>query len=446
MNYLKRRLKPEFLNFDEDIEHGEMMGLKFSKVENKSNDLFSLQYIFDMGSNNDLELALAIEYLPFIGTNKHSVEDLTKEFFKLGVDYNVSTANEQIYVTLSGLQSSFAEGLQLFEHLLNDPKPDDAALSSLVSNILKEREDQKKDKGSIQRRGMYNYAKYGAQNPFSHILTEEELKNIKAETLAARIKQLTDYKHQIFYYGKSDMSEIIGILEKEHKLPKELLEYPTSTEFVEQEMSENKVYFVDFDMVQTELLMLSKSQEFNKEIVPYGSIFNEYFGAGLSSIVFQEIREAKALAYSAYAYYSTPSKKENSHYVQAYLGTQTDKLKDAVSALLELMSEMPEAEGQFNDARNAAMKKIETDRITKASIFWNYFRAQKRGLDYDIREDIYNAVKDMSMEDLKSFFNENIKDRNFTFLVIGKRDEVNFEALNELGTVKELTLEEIFGY
>jgi predicted Zn-dependent peptidase len=162
--------------------------------------------------------------------------------------------------------------------------------------------------------------------------------------------------------------------------------------------------------------------------------------------VFQEIREAKALAYSAYSYYSSPSKKEDAHYVQAYIGTQTDKLPDAVSALLELMNDMPEAEGQFNDAKMASLKKIETDRITKSSIFWNYFTAQKRGLDHDIRKDIYGAIQNMDMNSLKTFFNEHIKGRNYTFLVIGQRGEVNFDALAKLGEVKELTLEEAFGY
>lgn len=440
------RLEPVFLDFEKDIYHGKVSGLTYSAIKNESNDLFTLQYILEMGRNNDLEMALAIEYLPFLGTSKYTAEELTKEFFKLGVDYNVYAGEDRIYVTLTGLQSSFEQGLDLFEHLLADAQPDEQALADMVSNILKERADNKKEKYVIQRMAMFDYAKYGKDNPFKHILSAQELQTIPAANLAERIHSLTSYDHQIFYFGPEQNEKVIAVLEKKHQLPETLLPYPEEKVFEELAMTENKVLFIDYDMVQTELLMLSKGEQFNAQLMPYASLFNEYFGAGLSSIVFQEIREAKALAYSAYSYYSSPSKKEDAHYVQAYIGTQTDKLPDAVSALLELMNDMPEAEGQFNDAKMASLKKIETDRITKSSIFWNYFTAQKRGLDHDIRKDIYGAIQNMDMNSLKTFFNEHIKGRNYTFLVIGQRGEVNFDALAKLGEVKELTLEEAFGY
>jgi zinc protease len=440
------RLDPVFLDYEKDIFHGKVAGLTFNAIKNTSNELFTLQYIFDMGKNHDLEMALAIEYLPFLGTSSYSAEELTKEFFKLGVDFSVYTGEDRIYVTLIGLQASFEKGLALFEQLMADAQPDEQALSDLVSNILKERADQKKEKYVIQRVAMMNYAKHGASNPFKNALTAQELKTIPAADLTKHIHTLTSYPHQVFYYGPEKHEEIITAIEKHHHLPKELLPYPQEQLFPELEMTTNQVLFVDYDMVQTEVLMLSKGQQFNKTLMPYASIFNEYFGAGLSSIVFQEIREAKALAYSAYSFYTTPSRKEESHYVQAYLGTQTDKLPDAVNALLKLMNEMPEAQGQFNDSRLASLKKIETDRITKASVFWNYFTAQKRGLDHDIRKDMYKAIKKMDMNGLKAFFDENIKGKNYTFLVIGKRKEVDFDALKKLGAVKELKLEEIFGY
>ena len=160
----------------------------------------------------------------------------------------------------------------------------------------------------------------------------------------------------------------------------------------------------------------------------------------------QEIRESKALAYAAYCFYTVPSKMDESHYLQAYIGTQTNKLGQATDAIIELLNNMPEAQGQFEDAKTAALKKIETERITKSGIFWNYYSARERGLDTDVRKSIYNEVAKMEMSNLKSFFSENIAGKKFTYCVIGKRDEVDFEALKKLGEVKELTLEEIFGY
>lgn len=441
------RLDPLFLDYENDIHRGSLNnGIAFSSIVNETNDLFSMDYILDMGKDNDLTMAMAIEYLPFLGTDKYNAEELAKEFFKLGVEFEVYTARDRIYVSLSGLESSFDQGLDLFEHLLANAQADEDALQKMIGNIMKERFDRKKEKYYIHRYAMMNYAKYGPANPFTNLLSAEAMTEVAGEDLIDKIKSLNQFPHEIFYYGSSPMNEVIAKLDAGHQVPESFMEYPEARKFPELETSENQVLFVDYDMVQTEVLMLSRSQPFNPTVLPYGSLFNEYFGAGLSSIVFQEIRESKALAYSAYSYYSNPRRKEESHYVQAYVGTQTNKLADAVDALLELMNEMPRAEKQFEDARIAALKKIETDRITKQSIFWNYMRAKKLGLDHDVRKDNYEAIGKMDINGLEQFFNENIKGQNYTFLVIGNKAEVDFDQLERLGRVTTLSLEEVFGY
>jgi predicted Zn-dependent peptidase len=199
-------------------------------------------------------------------------------------------------------------------------------------------------------------------------------------------------------------------------------------------------------MVQTNLVMLSKGDEFNKDLIPEARLFGEYYGSGLSSIVFQEIREAKALAYSAFAVFSIPRKVDLSNYIYTYVATQADKIKTASEAMLDLMSNMPKAQIQFDAAREAILAKIETERITKSNIFWTYQRNLDRGINYDIRKDVYEYMKTVNMDEFSKFFDEHIKDKNYTFLIIGDKEKVDMNVLKKLGIVKELTLEEIFNY
>ena len=199
-------------------------------------------------------------------------------------------------------------------------------------------------------------------------------------------------------------------------------------------------------MVQSEISMISRVTNYNQDLIAPARIFNQYFGSGLSSIVFQEIREAKALAYSAYSYFSSPRKLDNSHYVFAYLGTQVDKLGEATESLLDLMNNMPEVQDQFEDAKTAAMKKIETSRTKKSDLFWQFLAAKKMNRDYDINRDIYSSLELMDINELKLFFDNNIKGRNYTFCVIGNQNLVDHNKLKDIGQYQELTLEEIFGY
>ena len=441
------RLEPVFLNYEEAITEKTLdNGIPFSYIENTTNQVFNLFYILDMGSNNDKELAVAVKYLPYLGTSKYSAEDLQKEFFKLGISYDVFTSRDRVYIMLSGLEETMEEGMQLMEHVFEEVQANENTYAELVNDILKEREDNKLNKSYILYVAMVDYARYGEDSPLKDILTEEQLRDLNPEHVAAKIKELPEYEHRVFYYGTRSADEAADLIEKHHKVPSELKDYPEAKEFKELETPQNEVYFVNYDMVQSQLIMYSKGGDFNPELIPYSNMFNTYFGSGLSSIVFQEIRETKALAYSASSYFYVPSKKEDSHYVRSFVGTQVDKLKDAIDAMVELMNDMPESEKQFEDSKLSILKKIETNRITGTSIFWNYETAKNRGLDYDARRKTYEKVKDMSMKDMREFFNEYIKGRNYKYLVIGSGEKVDKNVLTPIGEYRELELEDIFGY
>ncbi|MFT3885730.1 MAG: insulinase family protein [Flavobacteriales bacterium] len=441
-------MTPVFVDYKASIDQRTLAknGLSFSEVPNTTNELFSLYYILDMGTNNDRKLDLAVRYLPYLGTATMSATDLKKEFFKLGLSYDVFAGEDRVYVTLSGLEKNLDKGIRLFEQVLAEAKADPKALSELVKDIGKERSDNLKNKGHILFNGLSSYARYGEHSPLRDQLSMEELKAVKPEELVGRIHELTSYDHRLFFYGHRTPDDMVALLDKEHRVPATLLLTPKATVYTEQPTTKNEVLYVDYDMVQTEMLLTSKSEAFDRTVLPAAQVFNEYFGAGLSSIVFQEIREAKALAYSAYAAYTTPGKKEDAHYVRGYVGTQTDKLGNAVTAMLALMNDMPLDERQFQGAKDAALKRIGSERITKENLFWNWDRAKRLGLDYDVRKDNYFRIQQMTLPDLKAFFDKEIKGHHYTYLVIGKEAQMDKAALEHLGPVRKLTLKDLFGY
>lgn len=441
------RLTPVFDDYNAEIKNEKLAsGVPLYYVENTTNEIFSLNYILDMGSYSDKEMALAVEYLDYLGTDKYSANELQLELFKLGLSYSVYAASERVYVTLSGLDESLEEGVKLFEHILANVEPNQEAFDNGVQDKLKERADTKLSKRAILNGGMLNYGMYGEDSPIKNILSESELKELDVDNLVAKIKELTSYEHYIYYYGRKDVEEVKALLNKYHKTPEKLKPLIAAKEFVELNMESNIVYFVNYDMIQSEVMMISNAGAYNKDFAATTNVFNEYFGSGLSSIIFQEIRESKALAYSAYSVFTTPRKANKSHYVRAYVGTQVDKLGDAKEAIMELMNNMPEVEDQFQDSKMAALKKIETSRTKPSSLFWRYLSAKEMGRDYDLKKEIYPQIKKLELADLKTFFNNNIKGRNYTYLVIGNKELVDMNVLKEMGELQELTLEEIFGY
>jgi predicted Zn-dependent peptidase len=440
-------IKPVFVDFEKAIVQNHLdNGIKIEYIENKTNELFTLQYILEMGKNHDLKLPLAVNYLPFLGTEKYTPAELQQEFFKLGISMGVYAGNDRSYVYITGLQKSLDPGLELLEHVIANVEPDKNAYDEYVKGILKKRKDRKLSKSSILWGGLFNYGMYGEKSPYTHLISEDNLKAQDPEELTGLLKDLYSYKHKVFYYGSMPLTKIMQVIEKHHKVPEEPKTYPDPVKFVELETNENKVYFVDYDMVQVNIIMMSKDEKLNMSLLPEATLFNEYFGGGLSSIVFQEIRESRALAYSVFAAFNIPAKQERSHFTYGFVGTQADKLQMAIHALLDLMNDMPKAGKQFNLAKESIMKKIESERITKTNIYSTYIRNLDRGVNYDTRKDVYEAMKTMTLDELDKFFMEHIAGKNYTFLVLGDRDAVDMNMLKELGTIREIKLEEIFGH
>lgn len=441
------RLTPEFVDFDKAMAQKELMpGIRLFQIENATNDLFKFFIELDDDLKIDPKVQMAMKYLDYLGTDQYSNEELRTKMYALGVEFNAQASSWKVYLQLSGLEESFKDGLALMEHVIRNVQPDEEALANLKSDILQEREDSKKEKWRIMR-GISSYAKYGENNKFNLQLSNEELEAITAQELVDLIHSFTDYSHNIMYYGKSSMDEVATVLETDHPLPESLKAVDNPLRFPELEMDKDLVYFVDYDMVQTEMSLVSKGGKYKPEDAAYHSMFNEFFGSGLSSVVFQEIRESKALAYSAYSYIGTPTKADESHYVNAYIGTQNNKLGQAIGAMKDLMNKIPEGtDDMFEGSRISSLKQIESDRSTKDRIFWKFRRLEDRGLDYDISKNMYSDIGNMTMADMTSYFNENVADRKYVYCVIGKKSEMDMAVLNDLGTVKELSLEEVFGF
>ncbi|MBM2815079.1 MAG: protease3 [Ignavibacteria bacterium] len=446
LNSKSERLKPVFVNYDKEIiKYNLSNKIELNAIENKTNELFSLSYIIDIGGNHDLKIPLATEYLDYIGTDMYPSEQIKKEFYKVGVNFSVYSSDDRVYVTISGLYKNLPRGMELLENLITSSMGEPLSYNDYVDGILKKRSDNKLDKYSILWGGLYNYGMYGRQSPFTHIIPEPELRVIPFDELTKIVRELFNYKHYIFYYGK-EPKKARELVEQYHKVPDLLQAIPQPMNFVEENFNEHQIYFVNYDMVQTMMVFLSKDLPFDAKLLPESRLFNEYYGDNMSSIIFQELRESKALAYSAYAGFSSPAKPDRSHFIYGLIATQPDKLKSAMDTFLDLLNILPTAQKQFDASRESIMKVIETERIIKSRIFWSYLRNKDRNINFDDRKDIYEKAKNGTIADVMNFFDKHVKGKKYSFMLIGKRENIDFKELEKIGKVRELTLEEVFGF
>lgn len=441
----ENKIEPVWLDYDKDIARASTGEYEVLGVQNKDNGLFEMDYYFETGSRANKLLPIAAGYLEYLGTQDKTTEEISKEFYGLASSFYTRISAKNSYISLNGLQENFEETVKKFDDLLGNCVADQEALDSYIKRLKKSRNNAKENKGRILA-GLRSYAMYGYENPFNNVLTDDELDSLTAQELVDLLHKAADYKHKIIYYGPKSAQEIASVMKDIHKAPKIFSQVPEPIEFEQKSQKENTVLLAHYDMVQAEIFWIRNNEQYDEDLVPNISFFNQYFGGGMNSIVFQTIRESKALAYSTYAYFSTPSDQDKRTTFRAYVGAQSDKFDQAIDGMNELLTTLPESSKAVINAKKSLRKKLASQRITGQSIIYNYLRAQKMGRDFDIRKTIYNKVSDMTFEDLNTFFKNQISDKPYTYCIVSGEGKLDQEKLHKIGKVKQLDLKTIFGY
>lgn len=438
-------VQPQWLNFDSAFVHAKAGIANVLYVRNKENDLFHLYYRFPIGSWNNRLLPMAAEYLQYLGTPQHPTDEIARAFYSIACNFSINTTTEETTISIMGLQENFGRAVALFEDVMRHCQPDSMALVALKGRLLKARANNKLNKQAILQ-GLINYARYGAKNPFNSGLTTAELRAMKAEDLTSLLHSLMDYQHTIIYYGPLGVNAFTSAIAGVHPLPARWTPDPPKVRFPFAEQTTNTVLFADYDMVQAEICWIRNSERYDVKMEPVVDLFDQYFGGSMGSVVFQTLRESKALAYSAFGGYETPAKQADPFYVIAYIGCQADKLNEAIDGMNGLLNELPVSGKSFDLAKTSEKKNIETARYTGDEIVFAYIGETEKGLDYDQRKEEYAALDTLTMEDVKRFHDRELAGKAYTYCVVASQKKIKLDDLKKYGDVKVLSLEEIFGY
>lgn len=437
--------QPVFLDFNKDIQKSKIGKAEVLYVANKDNDIFRLKYRYKIGALNNLKQSIAAQYVQFLGTDKMTAEQISKEFYKIACSFNVGTGEEYTTVSIEGLQENFEKATALYEEIIKGIKADDNALKALKARIAKSRKDAKANKGAILQ-GLTSYAQYGSKNKFNNVLSDKEIEALTAQELVDIIKNLNNYEQTVVYYGPQPLASLTAKLKTIHTIPATFTATPSAKEFKQVAQTSNQVLFTDYDMVQAETRWIRNTDSYDGNKTTVVNVFNNYFGGGMGSLVFQTIRESKALAYSTYGYYVEPQKKDQLYSVLGYVGSQADKFNEATTAMNELLTKMPELPVNLELAKSGVKKDIQTERITQDNIIFTYLANKQLGETTDVRKKVYNTVDGITMQDLQNFHKNYLSGKTYTYAIVASEKRVSMEDMKKLGEVKKITLEELFGY
>ena len=442
-------IQPKFVDFKRDLTVARTKkGLDYLYKKNTSDDIFSLTYHYPFGSESDNQYAVAADYLSYVGTDKLSNEKIQQQFFKLACSYKVSVSDDAINISISGLNSNMPAAVRLLENVLTSAKADKESYDKYVGIVLKARADAKGEQRA-NFSALTMLGEYGAYNPQLNDMSEKQLRDADPQALLDKLKNLNRYRATVMYFGPSDMKTVDGIVSAAHATPRKFLQEPEAKPYLHQATDKTEVWVAPYDAKNIYMTMYhAEGKKWTPEKAAIELLFNEYFGGGMNAIVFQELREARGLAYSAGARYTAPSAYpyKDMESFTTYIITQNDKMMDCVNEFNNLLNDTPSREAGFKLARQSLIKSLSTARTNYENVFWRWLEAKKKGIDYDIRQKIYETLPKLTLNDVINFARENIANKPYRYLILGNEKDIDMDALQKLGPVRRLTTEEIFGY
>jgi len=437
-------IEPSFVEVDRDyrvIEFADGVPLYYSP--NPLNDLFSFSISVEVGTEENEKLSLASSIMDKSGTSELSNEDLQKEWYRMGSNFRFGAGENSSSIGISGLDEQFEPTLALMLDLIRNPVVDAQTLEELKGLILKSREDQKSSPQAIAQ-ALFLYNRYGEESPMLESLTSNQIQETTLDELLSLPANLLDYKHTITYTGSMPLEDLVETLRRHHPLETELQDTPEYRFRTAREIADTEIYVVDRETAQAQVRIEFPDSQYNEEETLSASIYNDYFGSGMSSVVFQELREARALAYSASARYAQGSRENAENLMLGAIASQTDKTVDALGAFIDLIDNMPESTERFDDSVSSLINRYRTSKVGFREVIGVVRSWERLGIEGDPRQARFEALQNVSMADLTEFQQEHVKERSKLISIVGDLSIIDEAELEQFGSVREVQIDEIF--
>ena len=446
-NTIVEPVEPVFVDFDRDMTRLKTKdGVEVLYVPNKTNDIFSLIYVYETGTENDELLDYAPELMSFVHTPDMTAEQIKNEFYKLACSYSFSIGAKRSYAVISGLSENMDKAAALFEKVLANAEIPADALAAYAGRVEKARADGKLNQSANFSR-LAQYVVYGPKNYATDVMTPDQLRATDPAKFVDALRNLNKYEQTVIYWGNAPAKDVVALVDSTHSFAKDPLAAPTADKYAQRIPEETIFFIAPYEAKQLYMYGYSNRGElYDPAKEPMRSIYNEYFGGSMNSIVFQEMRERRSLAYSAWAGFQAPGRKGKPYTYLSQIATQNDKLAESLAAFDEIINNLPESEAAFELAKAGLDSRLRTERILNDDIAFTYLSNKDKGLDHDIRKDLFDALPRTTLANVVDFQKQNVAGRTYYYGILATPDNIDIEALKKLGKVVILTQEDIFGY
>ncbi|MEZ4452087.1 MAG: insulinase family protein [Nannocystaceae bacterium] len=433
-------IAPQQLREGEDYRHDTFPAGPLIWTPNRHSDLFELTYHYDIGSRKRPLACHALDLLELSGAGDLDAAALQRRLFQLGTSIDARCSADALSITVSGIDRNLKESVRLLELWLRSPVFTDETVRALLANTLSQRKDALDDPDFVGH-ALALFASRGKESPLLAEPSNAVLAQVPSTRLAREINDIPDLAHTTLYFGPRDVASLreVAVLGKNHRQ----LAPPTPLRY--RKVDKPTIYFAHKDVAQAVVGIFFGQPPLPTTEWPRAELYSQVLGGDMSGLVFQEIREARGLAYGAHASYHYGERKEDMSSLIADLGTQADKARDALGLLLDLLRQTPIAEGRFTAAKTALLEDYRAQYIAPRGRARTVLRWDHQGLREDPRPWLLGQVGALTLDAIQGFAGR-FAGTPPVISVMGDRARLDLKALGDLAAVEVVSVDRLVSY
>lgn len=414
-------------------------------LENKTNDLFSLIIRFDAGRLKYPKLNYATSLLNNAGVlGQYTSDELRKEFGNLSVAYFFGSTENHTYVVMEGYDKELAKACQLLSRLMLIPDITEKSLDGIIGRELNQRSVEERSIATIQNALVSNMI-YGEKSVYIDRPSDSEVISLAPSKLSGIFNEATTHEATIYYYGKLGEESLKNVLKKNLAFGSNRIKGLALERKNLRKYDENTIFVVNEPKAsQAHIYLFVESDQVSLDDVPKIQAFNQYFSGGFNGLILKEIRENRALAYTASANLEIPIKRDWSSLVLGYIGTQADKTAETVEVLVNLINSMPEYPERIEGVRNFLINGSEVGFENRGNYLLTSENWKEMGYAGNPLTKNLSIYKKLSFDDVKEIYEKMIKGKKYSIGIVGKTNDMDIDAIKKMGKVVKLNKNKLF--
>ena len=448
------KLTPTFINYSDIDQDLFYEGVSVYCTPNTKNHIFSLRLKYGVGTYELplLEYAASLMNMAGIkGAPGIKPAELRANLAKLGGKCTYSVSDGYFYVDIEGNEDNLEKIIEMVNlHMMfpNFDSENDMLLNNIKGQVYSSRQVEQRNTDMVAD-AAFDFVRYGENSPYLKrpALMEEVLQMTPAQ-LEGVLHQVQNYELEIHYAGALPALDVKNILYNKLSLNNNVRPSMSPVERPLVPITEDKIYFLpDAEMQQAKVYFLIDGEPYAvKDAVNYMA-FNEYFGGGFSGLVMNEIREKRSMAYSAYGHFSRPPKQGQMTKFVGYVGTQSDKVADAIDVYMSLLDSMPQYPETMENIRTVLRQSVLSNKPTFRNKSQRMTANMLLGYKVDPAMLQVRDIQRLSFENVVSFYEQRVKGKPIAIIVMGDPKLIDQKVLKaKYGKINKLSKSQLFSY